>query len=493
MIRPYLNFLPALLAGIATVGAFAPFGWYLLVVPALALLFYQWSRDTPRVACLRGALFGIGLFGAGVSWVYVSIHTYGNVPVVLSGLIALLLILVMAAFPALAGYLARRCCPGPGAVVMVLAMPSAWLLSEWLRGWLLSGFPWLNLGASQIDGPLAGYLALTGEYGVTWLLACTAGVFAAVLRQPGRFVLLLVPVLLWVAGELLGRVAWTVPRGAPLRVAVVQGNVAQDQKWLPENLESTLQRYLDMTFDGEPSDLYLWPETAIPAFYDQVDEVFIPALTARLEERGAALLTGIPVLDREHWRYYNSVISLADEPHFYYKQHLVPFGEYVPLRPLLGFIVDKLVPMNGDFSRGGPDQPLLQAGDLPVGATICFEVVFSRLIAAQARAAALLVNVSNDGWFGDSLAPHQHLEIARVRARETGRAMLRATNTGISAIIDPQGNIAARSRQFEQAVVRGTVTPSQGNTPFVLLGNWPVLMVALVALMVARLAGRRAR
>jgi len=455
------------------------------VLPALAVLYYRWAQDTPQQAFLHGGLFGIGFFGVGVSWVYVSIHTYGHVSAPVSGLIAALLILVLALFPALAGYLVRRCCPGQGLTLHMLAFPSAWLLAEWVRGWILTGLPWLDLGASQIDGPLAGYLPVCGEYGVTWLVAFSAGTLAGVMRQPRQLVLLLVPVLLWGGGTFLDRVQWTSARAAPLSVAVVQGNVAQEDKWLAGNLKSTLRHYADMTFSGPRSDLYLWPETAIPAFYDQVDESYIPSLLEQLQDRDSALLTGIPVLEREHWRYYNSVLSVSETPGFYHKQHLVAFGEYVPLRAVLGFIVDKLVPMNGDFSRGGPDQPPLQAAGLPVGASICFEVAFGQLIAAQARQAALLVNVSNDGWFGDSLAPHQHLDIARVRARETGRALLRATNTGISAIIDQHGAVIARSAQFEAAVVRGSVTPQQGITPFVRMGNLPVLALSVLGLLLA--------
>jgi apolipoprotein N-acyltransferase len=491
---PWQTDVVLLLAGVAGVVAFAPFGWYPLAVLAPAVLFLQWINDTPRQAFRHGLVFGLGLFGFGISWVYVSIHTYGHVLWPVAGLIALLLILVMALYPALLGYALRRLLPGRAPLLLWLAFPAGWLLVEWLRGWLFTGFPWLDLGASQVDGPLSGYLPVLGEYGVTWLVVLSSGLLAAALAGRRRLLPLLVVALVWAGGIGLGRVAWTRPAGKPLTVSLVQGNIAQDEKWKPANLQGTLTEYADMTFGGPRSDLYVWPETAIPAFYDQVDEHYLPALQAKLAAQGSALLSGIPVLDRARWEYFNAVVEVATQPVFYFKQHLVPFGEYVPLRALVGWLVGKLVPMNGDFSRGPAHQPLLHAAGYPVGTSICFEVAFGRLIAADLPQAAMLVNVSNDGWFGASLAPHQHLEIARVRALETGRPLLRATNTGISAIIDPHGTVTARSAQFQPVVVHGSVVPMQGLTPFVRLGNRPVLAVCVLSLLAAFVTRRsRAR
>jgi apolipoprotein N-acyltransferase len=479
----WLADLLLLLAGAAGVLAFAPFSWSPLVVVSLALLFLRWLGDTPRQAFRHGLVYGLGFFGVGVSWVYVSVHTYGNVFWPVAAAIALLFVLVLALFPALAGYGARRLFAGADPRWLWLVFPGAWLLCEWLRGWIFTGLPWLDLGASQINSPLSGYLPVVGEYGVSWLVALSAGLLCQAGLGRARITPLLLLVLLWGGGSLLDRVAWTRPLGDPLSVSLVQGNVAQETKWLPENLENTLERYATLTFTGARSDIYVWPETAIPAFYDQVDEHYIPSLAKRLAEQGSTLLSGIPVLDREHWDYYNAVVDVTQHPTFYYKQHLVAFGEYVPMRNLLGLFLDKLVPMNGDFSRGTAHQPLLQAGGYPVGTSICFEVAFGRLIAAALPRAAMLVNVSNDGWFGDSLAPHQHLEIAQVRAKETGRPLLRATNTGISAIIDAHGDIVARSAQFTTAVVQGRVVPMQGSTPFVRFGNTPVLVISVLSLL----------
>ncbi|MEZ5543026.1 MAG: apolipoprotein N-acyltransferase [Pseudomonadota bacterium] len=487
------RYLLPLVSGAAAVLAFAPVGWYPLAVLALAGLFHGWRNADPSVAGVQGALFGIGYFGCGVSWVYVSVHTYGHVAAPVAALVAALFILVLALFPALLGYLLRRYLPGRGWRVLVGVMPAGWVLAEWLRGWLFTGFPWLNLGASQVDGPLAGYLPLLGEYGAGALTALSAGLLVALPATRRRLLPALLLVALWGGGWLLQRVEWVQPRGAALTVNLIQGNVAQEQKWLPENLESTLVLYARLTLEAEPSDLVVWPETAIPAFYHEVEQDYLPALAERLAPLHTALLTGIPVLDRNTWQYYNAILALAAVPALYYKQHLVAFGEYLPLRWLIGDTLDALAVPNADFTPGRAGQPLLQAAGYPVGTSICFEVAFGRLIAASVPAAAMLVNVSNDGWFGDSLAPHQHLEIARVRALETGRALLRATNTGISAIIDPQGRVVARSPQFRQAVVHGSVVPMQGTTPFVRFGNWPLVTLCVLVLLGAGISGRRTR
>jgi apolipoprotein N-acyltransferase len=296
--------------------------------------------------------------------------------------------------------------------------------------------------------------------------------------------------VIWAGGILLDHVEWTGVRGDPLKVALVQGNIAQETKWEPANFKHTLTRYMTLTFDLAPTDLVVWPETAIPAFYDQMQDSLIPQLDDELRKMHTVLLTGIPVLEKTTWRYYNSVVSLGEEHRFYYKQHLVPFGEYLPLRGVLGDSLDALAVPNADFSSGEANQPLLVADGYPIATSICFEVAFAEEIRRDMPEAALLVNVSNDGWFGNSLAPHQHLEMARLRARETGRPMLRATNTGISAIIDYTGRIIARSPQFEEAVVTGTITPRQGATPYVLLGNTPVVVLTVLCLLVAGLARR---
>jgi len=476
-----------LLAGAAAVTAFAPFGYYPVIIASLLLLFNQWSRDAPWQSFRHGFLFGLGFFGVGITWVFNSIHVFGHVPVIGALAVTLGLVLTLSLYPAVLGYGLGRFFYMPSWAELLVAFPAGWVFSEWLRSWLFTGFPWLNVANSQIDGPLAGYIPVLGVYGSGWLLALLAVLLLAVLKNQQRLISSMLLISVLATGYLLDRVEWTTPRGEALQVSLVQGNIGQEDKWAPENLLSTFNRYAELTFNSPVSDLTIWPETAIPAFHDQVNDSFIAYLETELQKTGASLLTGIPVLDKQHWKYYNAVITLGGEQAFYYKQHLVPYGEYLPMRWLIGNALDALAVPNADFSSGSDAQPLLQAAGYPVATSICYEVVFGEQIIKALPEAAMLVNVSNDAWFGDSFAPHQHLEMARMRAKETGRPMLRATNTGISAIIDHTGRITEQAPQFEIAVVSGPVIPMQGATPYVRMGNVPIVIFSVACLLLCRL------
>ena len=476
--------LPPVLGAVSVAG-FAPFGLYPLPLLALAL-WLLWRPGDVRPAFFHGWLFGLGLFGAGVSWVHVSIHVFGHSPLPLAIAAALLLAAFLALFPATLAALLdwwRR----SETVSLLLLFPALWLLSEWLRGQLFTGFPWLSLGYSQIDGPLAGLAPLVGVYGVGMAVAALAGALALLLRHRGRSgrawgLLLFLPL----AGLLLEPVAWTRPEGEPLRVSLVQGNIPQDRKWQPEERLATLERYLRMTRNewhaaDWHAQLVVWPETAIPAF-----------LRREAAAADSDLLVGIPVLDREDWRYYNAVLHVGPGEGIYYKRHLVPFGEYLPLRRWLGELLAVMPLPVADFSAGDPRQPPLQVRGVAVGPSVCYEIIFPEEVRRMLPAAGLLVNVSNDAWFGASLGPPQHLEMARMRALETGRPLLRATNTGITAVIDHRGRLLGRAPQFRPAVVRETVQPRQGATPYVQLGELPVLALALALVAVALQRGGRA-
>ena len=496
---PHRLTLPAAFALGATVPlAFAPFGLYPIAVVALALLFLLLRGRTPAPALRIGYVFGLGMFGVGVNWVYISIHYFGGSPLPAAIGTMLLLVAFLSLFPALLAYAAARIGAG-GAAALLLVLPAGWALTEWLRGWLFTGFPWLNLGYTQIDGPLAGFAPLLGIYGLGWLVAFSAGAAAWAVAERGRARWLgpLLLVLLWSGGAGLARIDWTQPAGAPLRVSLVQGNIPQDEKWDPKQQIATIEKYLDLTrpewyaHGQRKSDLVVWPETAIPAFLHQVEEDFLAPLTHEARRAGSDLLTGIPVLDLQDWEYFNAVISVGQEEGAYYKHHLVPFGEYLPLRGLFGNLLEVMPLPVADFSAGSLDQPLLRAAGHPVGVSICYEIIFGSQIITQLPEAAYLVNVSNDAWFGDSLAPHQHLEMARMRALETGRFLLRATNTGISAIVGPDGTLRERGPQFETTVVRGEIEPRSGATPYVRWGDAPVIVIAVIV--VAAVAVRRGR
>ena len=480
----------ALGAGLAMPLAFAPYGFAPVAPVAVAALYLCWLDASPGRALWRGWLFGAGLFGAGVSWI---VHSFLIVKVALPVALALTggLIALLAFYPGLTGYLVSRLAPGSPAPVLLAALPAAWVLMEWVRGWLLTGFPWLELGYSQIDWPLGGWFAVLGVHGVTYGVALTGGTiaFLAASENRRRWAALALPLVLWAAGSALDPVGWTQPAGVPLRVALVQGNIPQERKWLPEMREPTLARYLTLSRRHSEADLIVWPETALPAVYQSV-EAFADALDREFSAAGTALLLGAPWRDPAQGLHYNSLVLLGTERGLYHKRHLVPFGEYLPLRSFLLPLTRMLGVPSPDFSRG-PQTPLLTIAGHPIAPTICYEIAFAAGLAAMLPEAELLVTVSNDAWFGASIGPHQHLEIARARAKETGRYLARATNTGVSALVSPAGEVLARSPQFEVDVIEADMAPMSGATPYVRAGNAPALGAALVLLLTAIVVTKR--
>jgi apolipoprotein N-acyltransferase len=494
-LSPALRAVGAFGAGAATVGAFAPYSLFPLALLGPALLFWLWRGGTPQDAFREGWLFGLGLLGFGVSWMHISIAQFGGSGLVLAIAVTLLFVLVVALYYGLAGWLAARMSDGTGLPSLLLIYPALWVLLEWLRGWFLTGFPWLALGYSQIDAPLAGWAPLFGSYGVSLAVAFSATALVAAIGAgwTRRLWLGALLILLWGGGWLLSGHAWTRPAGEPLKVSLIQGNIAQKEKWQRDKLGESLSRYVNLTRQQWESDLIVWPETAVPAFYHRMDESMLTPLEQEARGQGAELLIGIPVWKREGNRFFNAMASLGgSEREFYFKRHLVPFGEFTPLKSLLQPVVDLLrIPMS-DFTAGSEARPLLNLAGYPAGISICYEDAFGNEVIQALPDAAFLVNASNDAWFGDSLAPPQHLEIARMRSRETGRYMLRSTNTGISALIGPMGELIDTSPAFEQHVLSGELVPMQGSTPYARYGNVPLVLLALTMLAVG-LVGSRVR
>jgi apolipoprotein N-acyltransferase len=483
--------LLALGAGAVTVLGFAPFGLAPIPFITLTLLFHLWRDAIPTQAFRLGYLFGLGLLGVGVSWVRLSIEQFTNGGPVLAWLMAGALVAFMALFYGLAGWTGARVSRAAGPRLL-LAFPGAWLLTEWARGWFLTGFPWLWIGYSQVDSPLAGYAPVLGVLGVGGALALSAGLAAWMLRRDcGRHLVALIPLLvLWLAGQGLRQVDWVQGAGEPFRVSLVQGNVTPDLKWSRDQLQPTLDLYLSATRANWDSRLVVWPETAVPAFAHQVRSSLLEPLWREARAQGTDLLVGIPVADRSDGRYYNAMLALGEEQRGYSKRHLVPFGEFTPLPMLVQPIADALAIPLSNFSTGGMARPLLPLAGYSAAISICYEDAFGEETRQALPEAAFLVNASNDAWFGDSLAPHQHLEIARMRALETGRYMLRATNTGITALIDEKGRVRDRAAMFEQAVLSGQVVPMKGATPYVRVGSLAAVLIALGTLIAAFAAGR---
>ncbi len=494
----------ALLAGAVLPFAFSPFEIWPLAVVAPALLFSVWLQAGPRRALWRGWLFGLGSFGLGVSWI-LSSFKFANVALPLAVILMLGFIAFLSLYPALTGYfLARIAGTGkfgkPGgercnAQYFLALLPAGLIFSEWLRGWFLSGFGWLQLGYSQVDGPLRGLLPVVGVYGVSLLLAVTAGACAwgaVEFRRKLVWGVAVLVIAIWGAAIGVRHYAWTQAAGDVLQVALIQGNIAQDQKWLPRMRLPILQRYLKLTQQQLDARLIVWPETAVPGTPQRVAG-YLQQLSKLAVENGVSILYGIPEFDPLTRKAYNSTFMTGVDKGRYRKRHLVPFGEYLPVDFLLRPIVNLLNIPVSNFSRGDLGQPLLTVDGVKIAMYICYEIAFGQQVAQRLPEATLLATVSNDAWFGDSIGPHQHLQIARARAIETGRYLLRATNTGLSAIVDPFGVVQGRSPQFKVHTLRAEVQPMVGTTPYVRWGDWPVLgVVVLLLLFVAGYAHRRA-
>jgi apolipoprotein N-acyltransferase len=480
-----LFFLP-FIAGAATVLAFEPAGFFPVALLAFAVLVQQWMRAAPRRALAAGYAFGLGMFGAGVSWVYVSLHTFGGMPPLLAGLATLLFCAFLALFPAAAGWLQARI-PAHPAIRATLLVPAAWVLLEWLRSWILTGFPWLSAGYASVGWPLQGYAPLLGVFGISFLTLSLAGMLWLAFRARLAFLVPLVAVL--AAGQALRYVEWTSPYGEPVSVALLQGNIPQDLKFRPERYGRTLETYAALVEAGG-AKLTVLPETAIPRFYDGVEPEYVARLEAAARRNGGDLLLGIPYRTAPG-EYYNSVLTLGSSPRqAYHKVHLVPFGEFVPWG--FGWVLRLVQIPLSDFSRGAADQPPLAVAGQRVAVNICYEDVFGDAMARWLPEATLLVNVSNVAWFGDSLAPAQHLQIAQLRAVETGRMHLAATNTGITAAIDRDGRVLARLPQFEQGRLEVKAQGYAGMTPYARYRDWPVVVASLLALAFALFIARRA-
>lgn len=481
--------LIAMAAGALTPLALAPFDLWPLGLLSIALFYLGLREAAGRGGFWRGWWYGFGAFAAGTSWVYVSIYEYGAAPVPLAALLTLLFVVGLGLFFALPAWLWCRTLRRERAPLNnALAFAALWVALEWLRSWLLSGFPWLYAGYGQLDGPLAGLAPLGGVWLLSFSLALSAALLVSLPAWRGPAPRALAALLLlaapWLAGLLLKEQAWTSPAGEPLKVVAVQGNVEQNLKWQPQQLQAQLALYRELTLAAPAADLYVWPETAVPVLKEYA-EGYLEVMSQQVRERQAALITGLPVREVDAQgrpRYYNALQALGEGEGLYFKQKLVPFGEYVPLQDLLrGLIAFFDLPMS-DFAKGPADQALLSAKGYRIAPFICYEVVYPQFAAGLAASSQLLLTVSNDAWFGRSIGPLQHLQMAQMRALESGRWMIRTTNNGVTALIDPWGRLSAQAPAFERTLLQGEVVPMQGLTPYLRWGLWPLGSLCLLLL-----------
>lgn len=484
--RPVLSRFLSLLLGCLTTLAFEPFGLSLLAPLLLVPLLFVCLTVAPRDAAGHAFWYGIGLFLTGTYWIYISVVIFGEAPLWVALFLMLGLTLVMSLWLFLAGWLISRF--GNGEPLWMLAVaPAAWVLIEWLRGWVLSGFPWLAFGYSQIDSGFAGWAPVVGVYGVSFAVVMSAaGVLAALTsRGLSRWISLSVIVLPWLIGGILTLVDWTEEDGEPLRATVLQYGISQDVKWLRENRQRTLDYYRDGTRIARSSDIVLWPEVAIPSLTSR-ERAFIAQLKSDARESGQTILFGIleDVSDRAQRKIYNSVMLLdGRRQQVYRKRHLVPFGEYFPVPDEIREWMKMLSLPHSDLSPGGAEQKLLATADgTRLAVMICYEDAYGAEQLYALPEAGVLINVSNDAWFGESIAAHQHLQIARMRSLEVERPTIRATNTGISAFIDHHGEIIREGAQFREVGMTESVQPRRGSTPYAGSGNGLIVGICLVIL-----------
>ena len=468
---------------------FSPFDVFAAALLAHALLIHSWQRaPSARAAALAGFWFGLGLFGAGVSWVFVSIHRFGGMPAPIAAFATLAFCAFLALFPALVGALQSRI-PATAALRATLVIPALWSLVEWLRSWILTGFPWLTAGYAAIDSPLAGFAPIGGVFLLSFATLAGAGLLWCVAARHGRWIAAVAFVALGGVGALLKGIAWSEPAGPALTASLLQGNIPQDLKFDPGRYDRTLEIYGRLARQSR-GRLIVLPETAAPRFLDQVEPGFLRHLEDVARKNQGDLLLGVP-LRTGPTSYFNSVISLGtSRQQRYDKNHLVPFGEFIPFG--FGWINSILAFPLSDFTRGSTrPSPLAVAGE-QVAINICYEDAFGAEIARQLPAATLLVNVSNVAWFGDSLAPRQHLQIARMRTLETGRMLLTATNSGITAAIGADARVIAELPQFVEGKLEVSAQGYRGVTPYVRFGDWLAVAACALALAGTIVLARRA-
>lgn len=485
-----LNFQPfyAFMLGAFAVLGFAPFYIFPTTVISLIGITYLWAKaPTAKASFKLGFQFGLGLYIVGIYWIYISLHDFGGMPWWFAGFCTFCLCAFMALFPALVGYFSKHL------GYLAISAPVLWGLSDWVRSWIFTGFPWLTLGYSQTPhSPLAGYMPIVGVYGVSVITALLAACIAVWLADKSaqtdvnfawrRNIISTITITI-VSGFILKAVEWTTPNGKPFSTSLIQGNIAQDIKWSPDVTQSTIEQYVAMTKSSQAS-LIVLPETALPVIASQLDTDVRNTLSTHAKQNNGNIIVGMVEYNPDTREYFNSAFSFGTAPsQSYSKNHLVPFGEFIPLKHAIGWVYRDWLNMPlSDLSRGGTHQRPMLLNDQKIAINICYEDVFGEEIIRQLPKATVLVNISNDAWYGQSFAADQHMQFSQARALETGRMMLRATNTGATAVIDNHGHVLAHAPHDKKTTLNAKVQGYSGSTPYVRWGNWPFIIICCTLL-----------
>ncbi|MBS0350121.1 MAG: apolipoprotein N-acyltransferase [Proteobacteria bacterium] len=479
--------LIALLMGAVLPLAFSPFNLYSLAFISPAVLLYQWQHSTPRQAFAKGMFFGLGFFGAGVSWVYISIHHYGNAAPLVAGLITFAMICFLSLGPATQGYVLVRVFNKNNPLTFCLAaFPATWVIWEWLRSLPLNGFPWLFLGYTQLATPLRGYAALFGVYGISLLVALISGGLVIICQRQFKNIkiwTLCILIILFVIGWTLTGKHWTKASGNPLPVTIVQANIEQSVKWKPGEFEKIVQTYQNLTQGHwQKSRLIIWPEASLPVFPQQIPKL-LQQINQTALSNNSTLMLGILLGNPQQGTYYNGIMLLGNNQGQYKKRHLVPFGEYTPLKKIFSFLIHYWqIPMS-DFSAGPAIANLLTVENIKIAPFICYEIAYPGEVLKYSAGSNLIVNISDDSWFGKSVASVQQAEMTRLRALETGRFVLLGANTGVTGVVDPQGAFASLLPLYHSGTLDTQVTPMQGKTPLMIWGYIPLIVIIFLLLL----------
>lgn len=477
----------ALCSGLIFPLAIAPFFLWPLVIISLVGLLFCLQNSSNKEAAIRTWIFAFGKFSVGVSWIYVSMHSHGGTPAILAILMVGLFAAFLATFPALFMTIFQRFYNQKNThpLISIFAFSSLWFLYEWFRSWFLTGFPWLFAGDANLYSWLSGWAPILSVYGLSFFSALTAAALYFAIRQ--KQVAYLAMLIVWPLGFILQSISWT-QQSDELKVSAVQGNIAQEIKWLPEQRRPTVESYLQQTRQHWDSDVVLWPETAVTVLKDQF-QGYLDAINQEAIDNQSTLITGIPFRYTEglfRGEFHNSILAIGTGEGLYHKQKLVPFGEFIPfesaIRGLLPFFD---LPMSS-FKQGDSDQELLKVEKnnslFLIAPFICYEIVYPQFVAHMATESDLLITISNDAWFGDSLGPKQHMAIAQMRALETQRYLLRSTNTGITALVNHKGEMVKQLPTKQKATLTAYAQTRQGLTPFMKWGLWPLWILSLLVL-----------
>ena len=497
------QYLMALMGGSLLPFAFAPLGWAWLVWPALLCLLQSWQQCSPRQALLNGWLFGVTFFGIGLYWLYYSIHVFGQAPLILAILITSFLVAILALFPALLAWLVTRIKiqKHPPALIQCLLFAALWTLLEIIRSVLLTGFPWLLLGYSQNNTIFANFAPLIGTYGISFMICFSSALLFVAMQQLSNMlttrtyagirqpiILLALLATLWLSaigcGWLAHKHPFTQSHSDPLAITLVQGNVSQAMKWSPLQSTHIIKQYQQLSNQHWRNHIVIWPEAAIPMAKQSIDD-WLNTLAMQARRQHSTLITGIPIFNEQQQGFYNSLIALGEFSGRYDKSHLVPFGEYTPWHAVFSKLLQWInIPMS-NLIAGKQHQALLDIKNIQIAPFICYEIAFSTQVFANLPTANLLLVISDDSWFGHSSAAAQHLQIAQMRALETGRPILFVSNGGISAVINALGQLQVSAPAYQNFVITATVQPYRGQTPLLMIGQSTLLILLLLLLLVS--------